>query len=319
MALSVHDLFMAPWLVQVVAASVRFNLFTLLGDSDKSAQEVAEQCGAVPGRLEALLDACAALGLVHRRGDRFCNAHFSRIYLVEGAERYFGDMIKHQQDVAPRWYRLYDVISGKDLPQPEDDEAGHKNFIRAMHNLGKQGEAEALKNALDLGGCRKMADIGGGSGLYSLVLCEKYPTLQSTILDRGETLALTREYIKGRKEAGRITLREGDYFLDDFGGANDVVLLSDVVYGESETALVLKKAWASLKTGGFLVIRGYYTDPDGSTPLFGALFVLNDLLFDPASKMLTVSSLEKLMEEAGFTRIQSSALTVRSTLVVARK
>jgi len=319
MTLSFSDIFMAPWQIQVVATAVQFDLFTILGDSEKSTEEIAGRCGAVPDRLEALLDACGAMGLVHRRDNKFFNSHFSRIYLVKGAKRYFGDMIKHQQDIAPRWYGLYDVITGKNLPQPEHDETGHQNFIRAMNNLGRQGEAEAMRNELDLHGYRKMADIGGGSGLYSLVLCEKYPELESTILDRKETLAVTREYIGHRQEFGRITLREGDYTVDDFGIANDVVLMSDVVYGEAEAAIMLKKAWDSLRPDGLLVIRGYYTHPDKSTPLFGALFVLNDLLFDPDSKILTVSSLTKLIGEAGFTIIKSCPLTERSTLVVARR
>lgn len=188
-----------------------------------------------------------------------------------------------------------------------------------MNNLGRQGEAEALRNELDLYGCRKMADIGGGSGLYSLMLCEKYPELESTILDKKETLSVTLEYLRHHKEFGRITLREGDYTVDDFGMANDVVLMSDVVYGDTEAAMLLKKAWDSLRPEGLLVIRGYYTHPNKSTPLFGALFILNDLLFDPNSKILTVRSLLTEVEEAGFTILKSCPLTERSTLVVARK
>ena len=319
MALSVSDIFMAPWQAQVVAAAVQLDLFTILGDSEKSIEDIAGRCGAVPDRLEALLDACSAMGLLHRREDRFLNSHFSRIYLVEGAERYFGDMIKHQQDIALRWHGLFDIIKGNSSPQPEQEVTGHQNFIRAMNNLGRQGEAEAMRNALDLHGCRKMIDIGGGSGLYSLVLCEKYPELESTILDKKATLAVTREYVGHQQEFERITLQEGDYTVDDFGTANDVVLMSDVIYSEEETVIMLKKAWDSLRADGLLVIRGYYSHPGKSTPLFGALFVLNDLLFDPDSKILTVSSLTERIVETGFTIIKSCPLTERSTLVVARK
>jgi SAM-dependent methyltransferase len=188
-----------------------------------------------------------------------------------------------------------------------------------MNNLGTLGEAEVLRNVVDLDGCQEMVDVGGGSGLYSVVLCQKYHELRSTILDRRETLSITKDMIAGYKEAQRITLREADYTRDDFGEEVDVVLLSDVIYDESEAALVLKKAWNCLRSDGILMIRGYYSDPAQSKPFFGALFVLNMLLFDPESKTMTISSLEKQISRAGFTITRLAPLTEISTIVVARK
>jgi methylase of polypeptide subunit release factors len=79
------------------------------------------------------------------------------------------------------------------------------------NNIGNLGEAEALKDMVDLSGCKSMIDAGGGSGLYSVALCQKYPELHSTILDVKDTLAVAKEMIEDRQEKRRIVLREGDF------------------------------------------------------------------------------------------------------------
>ena len=321
MRISVADLLMAPWTVQVVFTAVRLNLFTILAERTMTVEEIASQCGATPNRLESLLNVCASMGLVVLEEGKYFNSHFSRIHLVEGEPRYVGDFIKHQHDIANKWDGLLTAVAGKASPEADQatDAAFHKTFIKAMNNLGMLGEAEALRNVVDLDGCQEMVDVGGGSGLYSVILCQKHPELRSTILDRRETLSITKDMIAGYKEAQRITLREADYTRDDFGEEVDVVLLSDVIYDESKAAPVLKKAWNCLRGNGILVVRGYYSDPAKSNPLFGALFVLNMLLFDPESKTMTISSLEKQIREVGFTITRVAPLTERSTLIVARK
>ena len=321
MRISVADLLMAPWTVQVVFTAVRLNLFTILAERMMTVEEIASQCGATPNRLESLLNVCASMGLVVLEEGKYFNSHFSRIHLVEGEPRYVGDFIKHQHDIANKWDGLLAAVAGEASPETDQatDVAFHKTFIKAMNNLGMLGEAEALQNVVDLDGCQEMVDVGGGSGLYSVILCQKHPELRSTILDRRETLSITKDMIAGYKEAQRITLREADYTRDDFGEAFDVVLLSDVIYDESKAAPVLKKAWNCLRGNGILVVRGYYSDPAKSNPGVGALFVLNMLLFDPESKTMTISSLEKQIREVGFTITRVAPLTERSTLIVARK
>jgi hypothetical protein len=312
---------MAPWTVQVVFTAVRLNLFTILAERMMSVEEIASRCGAISNRLEPLLNACASMGLVVLEEGKYFNSHFSRMHLVEGEPRYVGDFIKHQHDIAHKWDGLLTAVVDKTSAESDQatDVALHKTFIKAMNNLGMLGEAEALRDVVDLDGCQEMVDVGGGSGLYSVILCQKHPRLRSTILDRRETLSIAKEMIAGYKEAKRITLREADYTRDDFGEEVDVVLLSDVIYDESKAAPVLKKAWNCLRGKGTLLVRGYYSDPAKSNPLFEALFVLNMLLFDPESRTMTISSLEKQMCEVGFTITRVARLTERSTLMVARK
>jgi SAM-dependent methyltransferase len=252
---------------------------------------------------------------------KYRNSHFSLVYFVEGQRFYVGDFLKLINDESMQWFQLPDNICGNEttsqgLPNIRSD---YKTFIMAMNNIGNLGEAEALKDMVDLSGCKTMIDAGGGSGLYSIALCQKYPELRSTILDVKDTLSVTKEMIADRQEKRRIVLREGNFLKDSLGDNADVVLLSDVIYEDSTAQIVLKNAWDSLAKNGVLIIRGYYADPEKSRPLFGALFAVKQLVDDAQRKTMTISILEKNVRKIGFKIRKVTPLTEYSFVLIGEK
>ena len=318
---SISDLMTRPWSTFVLFAAVRLRLFSILGDRAMRAEDVAAECGASSHPLRALLDACVGMELVTRRDDRYVNSHFSLVYLVEGKPLYMGDFFDLLNAESARWLGLSGLIGGTCRPgEGKPREAPDSlTFIKAMNNLGMLGEAEALKSAVDLCGCRAMVDAGGGSGLYSVVLCRKYPDLRSTILDVKDTLVVAQELTREYDERERIGFREADIMVDSFGEKIDAVLLSDVLYDRSDAKAILGNAWRCLRRGGLLVVRGYYADPPKTNPLFGSLFVLNMLVSDPTRDVLTISSLAQMVSHIGFTEVRVAPLTERSTCLTARR
>ena len=318
---SISDLLIAPWATSVVFTAIRLKIFTILSNERLSLKKLSSQCKAIPHLLKPVLDVCVSMGLMDLQNAKYKNSHFSLVYLVEGKPHYVGDFLQLLYDESKYWDRLYDVVlEGKCFTDKEPtDEAKLRTFIKAMNNLGMLGEAEALRNFADLSGCREMVDAGGGSGLYSITFCQKYPDLRTTILDRSQTLVITEEMIAGYEERERITLREADITKESFGKNIDVVLLSDVIYDESTAESVLRNAWNCLRQNGILIMRGYYSDPENSKPLFGALFVLNVIVFDPNKRVLTISALEKRLRDIGFTVAITGHLTERSFAIIAKK
>lgn len=312
---------MAPWKIGVIFAAVRLKIFSIIENRQLTVEEIAIISKAKPRYLRVLLDACVSLGFLNTINDKYMNTQFSREYFVEGSPSYVGDFINVLSDEMPQWFGLPDMILGKeniseDRPYIASD---YDTFIRAMNNIGNLGEAQALKEAVDLTGCREMVDVGGGSGLYSIALCQKNPELHSTIIDVKETLAVTKEMIKKYKEHERVTLREGDFLSESFGENIDLVLLSDVIYEISETRLVLHSAWNCLRRKGTLIIRGYYSDPENTKPLFGALFSVKLLVGNPRETILTIQKLEESVRDAGFKISKIAPLTEYSFIVIGEK
>lgn len=318
---TISDILLAPWITGVITTAIRLKIFSILSDRELTVEEIASKCEAIPNYLKTLLDACVSLGFLEFENDKYKNSHFSLVYFVEGQRFYVGDFLKLVNDESLQWFQLPDIIRGnekinRELPYIRSD---YKTFIRAMNNIGNLGEAEALKDMVDLSGCKRMIDAGGGSGIYSVALCQKYPELHSTIVDVKDTLVVTKELIADRQEKSRIALREGDFLKDSLGDNVDVVLLSDVIYEESIARIVLRNAWDSLAQNGVLIIRGYYADPEKSRPLFGALFAFKELVDNAQRKIMTISMLEKNVREIGFRIIRVTPLTEYSFVLVGKK
>jgi len=318
---SIMEILLSTWTINLLFMAIRLRIFTILADESMTAEEISSRFETATHHLEPLLDACTSMDLILYQDARYRNSPFSRSHLVEGQPEYIGDFLQLMSRESRQWDRLYELITGKDH-DPSDLQKGEVNprlFTLAMNNIGMLGEAEALGKAVDLGGCRKMVDAGGGSGLYSLMLCRKYPELESIVIDKRETLLTAREVIAGSEEESRIGLLEADVAKDPLGSDIDVILLSDVVYERSFTDKVLKNAMASLRDNGLLIIRGYYSDPENSKSLFGALFRLNQITHNPEGSFLTLSSLARMVIDTGFAVITVAPLTEISFLILARK
>lgn len=312
----------APWAVYIIFAANRLRIFSLLAEKEMSADEISSLSSNVPRYLEALLDACVAIGLLRRKNNKYMNSHISDAHLVEGRPRYLGDIIEVLSIEASHWERLYNlVVNGSTLFHDETKrEVTPHLFTMAMNNLGMLGEAEALANAVDLTEYKTIVDVGCGSGIYSLTLCRHFPNLHATLLDTKEVLKTTSRLVRKSSLQNRINLQPVDITRDSFGSENDVVLLSDVLYHDSSTCIqILKSAYKALSKKGILIVRGYYADPERSQPLFGSVFALGQLLFDADREFITVSLLQSWIESAGFINLNKFALTERSTCLIAEK
>jgi tRNA1(Val) A37 N6-methylase TrmN6 len=64
------------------------------------------------------------------------------------------------------------------IGDPEEADA----FTRAQH-AGSMGPAVMLARTFDLAGAKRLLDVGGGSGAFSIALCQRNPELRATVLD----------------------------------------------------------------------------------------------------------------------------------------
>jgi len=209
-----------------------------------------------------------ALGLLEKDDGRYNNTPLAAEYLVLGGEFYQGDIIAHSAIVWETWDKLPEDIRNEQVEACE-----HKDFILGMHNIAVAGRVQLYLEHVDLSGRKRLFDVGGGPGTYSIEACRKYPELKATIFDLPETIAIAKEFVVNSGVGDRITLQEGDWNGNDFGEGNDVVLLSDVMHGpESGAGMLLDKAFESMISGGLLVVQEFLLNDEKSGPLTSSLF-----------------------------------------------
>ena len=300
------DRALAGWQpAKVLMAANHLDFFTVLGDEALSAEEVASRCGTHPRSTRMLLNACVALGILEKEGDLYRNSTEAQESLVRGKPTYMGDAIAHQEDLWQPWGKLHEAVRTNRrvaerynlVEQPEI----HRNFILAMHNRAMQG-ASLLAETLDLSGRRQLFDAGGGPGTYSIFLVKRYPSLRAIVFDLPQTINIAKEVIADFGVADLVTTRAGDYFKDDFGQGNDVVLLSAILHsmGPERSKGLLLKAYDSLVPGGLVVVHEGLIDEEGASPLRAVLFSLNMLVNTGEGQSYSGAEIIGLMEAVGF-------------------
>ena len=256
---------------RVLQIAVKIRLFTALSGNEYSTERLAELCSAKSDMLQKLLIACCAMGFVKRANGLYQNSDLAENYLVEGKPLYQGDIISHAANVWDFWNDLPDQISTN--PLPKDETQSHKNFILGMKNITLGGRGKIFTDNIDLSGKKRMLDVGGGPGTYSILACQKYPELTAAVFDLPPTVAIAQDEIKQAGLQDRILTIPGNWETDNLGSGYDVVLFSNVLHGgKTPTLMKLRKAYESMEPNGMVVIQEFLLNNKKTGPLVPALF-----------------------------------------------
>ena len=309
-----YDLSWGYRAARVLHVANEIDIFTTLSDKEMTLKEISQSCQTKPDMTEKLLIACTAMDLLEKRGPQYRNTELSKTYLVRGRELYQGDIIAHSGTVCNFWNSLEDEVRITARPEKEPEDQ-HRNFIMGMHNITAAGRSDVFINNIDLAGRRKLFDVGGGPGTYSIAACRRYPQLQAVVFDLPETIAITKEVIVREGMQDRVSIQEGDWETDAFGEGNDVVLLSNVLHGSgSKAEIKLKKVYDSMVDGGLLVIQDFLLNDEKTGPLIPALF---NVMVGTYSRCELLS----IIKEAGFehAKVIVSSQEISFTWITAEK
>ncbi|MFO7713346.1 methyltransferase [Desulfosarcina sp.] len=298
----------AYWAAGALHAAVALDLFTRIGDSRVKGRIVAGQLNAPVDAVCRLLDAVTAMGLLTKDASGYANTEASRAYLCLNSERYIGYIIRHHHHLMRSWAKLPEaILTGKPirLPMREEAQEEREAFLMGMFNLAMQ-VAPRLVTVVDLSGCRKLLDLGGGPGTYAIHFCRQYPGLSATVMDLPTSRSFAENTIRKMEMVQRVTFAAGDYLLDDIPGHYDAVWMSHILHGESEErcARIIEKAYHCLNPGGVAVIHEFILDDSLDRPLFPALFSLNMLLGTEGGRAYSQGQLTGMLATAGLVDIQ---------------
>lgn len=172
-------------------AALEVNPFTRLADGPLAVSELSAATGVAVHRLSTLLSVLASVGLLVRQGCAWANAPAAQRYLVDGAPEAFGDYCRLQIDalIYPMLEHLTAGVRGDIAGLAPGLAADHMadpvraaGFSRAQH-AGSLGPATVLARRVDLQDGRHLLDVAGGTGAFTIKLCQAHPALQATIVD----------------------------------------------------------------------------------------------------------------------------------------
>lgn len=296
-------------------AASELDVFTILSGGPKTADEVAATTGTVAEQMRFLLDACVSINLLSRDGAHYGNSQVADAFLVKGRPAYIGHGMKYAEDLYPAWGQLAQLIrTGRPVMEPEEilgkDPEKTRAFIYAMHERAR-GIGAVLPHGVDLTGHKRLLDVGGGPGTYSISLVRATPGLTSTILDLPAVLEIAREIVAANGCSDRIGTQPGNYLTSEFGSGFDAVLLSGMMHREKAEScqLLLRKAFAALDPGGIVIVSDvFFDDDERTTPPFATFFALSMALTAEHGTTHAKTAMAAWMKDAGFSAIEIRTL-----------
>ncbi len=294
---------------RVLLCGAELDLFTLLAEKPLSAAAVAAERNAELRGVSILLDALSALGYLNKTDGHYQTEPSAVPFLSADAPESLLPIILHQGWLWQSWSRLTDIVLGKTTTSMNKTGALAKDsiesFIGAMHVIAAKKAPEVVA-AIESGKARRLLDVGGGSGTYTLAFLAAVPEMRATLFDLPPVLEMARDRIHAAGVENRVSLVAGDFYKDPLPPGHDLALLSAIIHQNSqeENKALYRRVHDALESGGRIVVRDYVMSSDRTAPLEGAMFAVNMLAGTRGGSTYTYEEIADGLSAAGFHRIR---------------
>jgi predicted O-methyltransferase YrrM len=293
---------------RVLLTALELDLFTAVGDG-APAETVAARLATDVRATASLLNALVAIGALTKQDGVFYNTGETARYLAASSPDCARAGLMHIVHLWETWSTLSECVRTGTASAEPVNEARRPEWTRAfiaMMDQRARGEAGQLARAAGAAGARRMLDVGGGSGVYSIAFARAYSELHADVFDLPPVVELTREYIRTAGLAERIGTRSGDMRTDELGSGYDLLLVSAIchMFGPEENQELFARCYRALAPGGRLLVRDFILDPDQTSPRQAALFALNMLVGTKAGSTYTEAQYAEWLRGAGFSRVE---------------
>jgi len=302
---------------RAVLTALELDVFTAVADG-ASAEQVADNIHADSRATEMLLNALVSLQLLDKRDDRFFNTPVSARFFAEGSRDTARGALIHTAHLWHRWSTLTECIrAGTSVETRSREDDWVKAFIAAMDRNAKE-RAGAVVKAIGTSGMKRVLDLGGGSGAYSIAFAQVTPGLKAEILDRVDVVPLAQENVRKAGLADRIATRVGDMLRDPLGENYDLVLASAIchMFSPEENRELLQRAYSALAPKGQLVVQDFILEPGKTAPRAAALFSLNMLVGTRAGSSYSEPEYASWLRAAGFSNVRRVRLPGPTGLMI---
>lgn len=320
------DLGMSSFQIWLLLGAMEIGLFEHLKDGSHDVATLAEKTDATERGIEVLVQALEPLGYLKSQNGRYRLSKAARRSLPIDMLRDMVPFFKHQlmaySDVA-RAIREAPEEGIYGWAHVQSGEVG-RSYQTSMRWLASQSVGEVVKKITLPEGARRMLDVGGSHGLYTVAFCQRYPALRGTVLDWPIGLEAAQETLRENPDvAERIDLVERDFEQEELPEGYDFAFLGNIIHGispEGNQELFGKLARATTERG-MVGILDQLAGVSGSKFARGvaALVGFNLFLFS-GGRSYPYDDVRRWLSEAGFTEATQKSLRQPGfSLVVAQK
>jgi len=298
------------WKTCTLHAGVKLDIFTVIGSKTLSCDEINEKLIVDKRGLTLLLNSLSALELLVKDDEKYSNSPPALTFLSKDSPQYLGFMIMHHHHLMESWHKMDTaIIEGRPTRDRSSfsDEERRESFLMGMFNIG-MATAPGLSKELDLSGCKKLLDLGGGPGTFAIHFCLANPGLKASVYDLETTRPFAEKTIKKFNVSDRVDFIPGNYVEDECIEPDlfDAAWLSHILHGEGpeQAKKIIGKAVLALKPGSKIFIHEFILNDNMDGPLFPALFSINMYLGTPDGQSYSETQLSDMLKAQGVKNIK---------------
>lgn len=311
-------------------AGLHLGIFDAVAKGSKDLETLVKETGVPERGLTTLLTALTAVGLLEKTDTGFINSPAAQQHLVRGAVGDFGDYLRYQIDrqMYLFMHNLTDVLRGRRDTVPFVDyeawfsDASQAALYSESQHAASVGPAMMLAAQIDLSSRRRLLDVGGGSGAFSITLCRLHPQLAATILDFPNVIGVARQRVAAAALDSQISFVAGNALATDWPDEQDTVLFSYISGSVSAEGVdeLYRRAYRALVPDGLVLVHDFMVDDDRRGPPLTALWALQHVTYTPDAVSLTPGFVTRRLQEIGFVDVAAHEFIPGMTrLVQARK
>jgi SAM-dependent methyltransferase len=305
----VFDLATAYRKTAALIAAVRLDIFTLIGPSSLSLDDLADRTKASSRGLRILCDYLTLIGLLKKQNSRYSLTHVAGIFLDEASPSALGKSVDFL--AAPEMLELFlnDPASyvrnggSVGLAHVTPDNPVWVRFAQAMMPFAAATAKRVVAHISTYADPPyTVLDIAAGHGLYGIEVAKAFPDALVTAVDWAEVLAVARNNAEAAGVADRFRFAAGNALELEWGGDFDLILLPNFLHHfDFETCIsLLRKVKANLAFGGQAVSVDFVPDDDRISPSVPVMFAFQMLATTPSGDAYTARELDEMAKKAGF-------------------
>ena len=300
---------------QVLKHAISFKVFNYLSEP-ASAKEIAKKLETKPEPTSRLLDMLAILGVISKKDGQYRNTTSAEEYLAEGKPTYMGDFYVMAVDMYGGMIGNIPQALKSGVPEMAPDQAYSDEFWASQVDItGRCQRAlwsyKALPQVIEMPEFphfKRMLDLAGNAGIYTVALVTRHPTLKGTVLDQPPVVEITKKIISEYGLQDRIDVIGADFSKDDIGNDYDLVWTSDTLSffpDKDKLEEICIKVYNSMNSGGVFVSQQQMViSKNGIWPPDTA-WLSHIMAFEGANCTLYETDVSEAMLDAGFRSVES--------------
>jgi ubiquinone/menaquinone biosynthesis C-methylase UbiE len=295
---------------EAMKAAIELEVFTAIGEGNKTAADIAKRIGAAERGVRILCDNLAIMGFLFKNDDGYGLTQDSSVFLDKRSPTYIGSATEFLLSpmLTEGFQSLAEAVRKGGTAVSEEGTVSPNNPIWVKFARGMAGmmmlPAQQIARLADPQADKplKVLDIAAGHGMFGIAFAKNNPKAEITALDWTNVLEVAKENAEKAGVADRYKTIGGSAFEVELGNDYDVILLTNFLhhFDPPTNETLLRKVHAALKENGRAATLEFVPNDDRITPPDTAAFSLIMLAGTRAGDAYTFAELDKMLTNAGF-------------------